>query len=91
MFIDQLFTLETLPSTLVVLALVMYAMFQYRKEICGDDETNMCAQFLKNGDVIAMISSGAGLLLMVCICMGFITLSGPSAYGGGYGGGYGMW
>lgn len=89
MLLDQLFTMETLPSTLAVVALIIYVMGQYREQICGSDETNWCNQFLKNADVVALVSSGAAALLVLLICMGFITLSGTGGYGG-YGG-YGMW
>jgi len=91
MMLDQLFTMEMLPSTLAVVALIIYVLGQYRSSICGEDENNMCNQFLKNADMMAIVSSGMAALLIVCICMGFISLSGSSGMmGGGYGGYGGM-
>jgi len=88
MLLDQLFTMETLPSTLAVTALVVYIMGQYREKICGTDEHNMCNELLKNADIMAIVSSGVAALLVLLICMGFITLSTTSGGYGGYGGGF---
>jgi len=89
MMIQQLFEMETLPSTLAVVALLVYLAGRYRTSICGEENTT-CNDFLKNADIMAMVSSGCAAVLVLCICLGFVTLSGGAGgLGGGYGGGYG--
>lgn len=88
LILEQLFTMETLPSTLAVLAVAVYLAGMYRTQICGEED-NTCNNFLKNADIMAMVSCGCAAMLVLCVFLGFITLSGGGGYGGYGGYGYG--
>lgn len=90
MVLQSLFALETLPSTLAVMALVVFILGKYRSKVCGTNES--CDSVLSKANMIAIVSCGLALLICLLVCCGVITVSGSMSggmYGGGYGGGYG--
>ena len=87
--LGQILSLETLPSTLAVLAVVVYILGKYKSSVCGENAT--CNSVLDNANTISIVSLVSAILLFLLICCGFITISGSMSsgmYGGGYGGGY---
>lgn len=82
----QLLSLEMLPSTLAVVALLVFIAGKYKQSICRDNST--CTSVLDKSNTIAIASLAFALLLVILICCGFVTMSGSMGSGmyGGYGG-----
>jgi hypothetical protein len=85
--LSQLLSLEMLPSTLAVVALLVFIAGKYKQSICRDNSS--CTSILDNSNTIAIASLAFAVVLVVLICCGFVTLSGSMGSGmyGGYGGG----
>lgn len=81
----QLLSLETLPSTLVVAAIIVFMLGKYKSSVCGENDT--CTHVLDNSNTIAIASLGFAVLLVMLICFGIVTITG-SMGSGMYGGGY---
>ncbi len=85
--LNQLLSLETLPSTLAVLAVVVFLLGRYKSSVCNDNST--CNSVLENSNTISAASLICAVVLFMLICLGIITVSGSMSsgmYGGGYGG-----
>jgi hypothetical protein len=83
----ELLSLETLPSTLAVVAIIIFILGKYKSSVCYENTT--CNSILGESDKIAIVSLVFATVLVMLICCGFITVSGSMGsgmYGGGYGG-----
>lgn len=83
----ELLSLETLPSTLAVLAIIIFILGKYKSSVCHENST--CNSILGESNKIAIVSLIFSAVLVMLICCGFVTISGSMGsgmYGGGYGG-----
>jgi hypothetical protein len=83
--IMNMFTMEMFPFTLLIAAIIMFVLGQNKSSVCGENQG--CNSFLDKANQIAIGSAVSGVVLMMLICLGCITVSG-SMMGGFYGGMY---